>query len=105
MTDQKPIADVRSTMADDLDRDLADRLRNGEEKIVVVDGVPEKVKVRPCAATLRVIKDRIRELGIQSPTGAGRGADDLLAAARQNLRFPGGGAIPPMSDDADAASA
>lgn len=103
--DNKPIGDVHSDMAEQTDRILYDILVNGEEKAVPTgDGGVEKVRVTPSAAMLNVIRNRLKDLGIQSPMGKGRASDALRDEARRRLRFPGGG-MPPISDEEDAATA
>lgn len=110
--DKKPyiqpesIEAVQSENAELVDRILHDILVNGEEKILP-DG--SRVRVTPSAAMLKAAMERGKQLGMQSPLGAGRAADDLAETARRmesgTLRFPGGGRMPPVSTDDDAATA
>lgn len=100
----KSIGDIHGEMAEQTDRILHDILVNGEEKAVPTDEGVVKVRVTPSAAMLNVIRNRLKDLGIQSPMGNGRAADALRDEARRRLRFPGGG-MPPISDEEDAATA
>lgn len=105
-TPKTPITDVQSQNAELIDRILNDILTNGEEKVLMDGSV---VRVKPSAAMLKAAMERGKQLGMQSPLGAGRAADDLAETVRRmesgRLRFPGGGHLPPLSTDDDAATA
>lgn len=101
-----PIEAIQSANAELIDRILHDVLVNGEEKILP-DG--SRVRVTPSAAMLKAAMERGKQLGMQSPTGHGRAADDLAETVRRmesgSLKFTGGGRLPPVSTEDDAATA
>lgn len=88
MSDQS-IHEVRSNIAEEMDRQLLDILVNGEEKAIPTDKGIETVRVTPSAAMLNVIRNRVKDLKIQSPIGSGRAQDELLAEARKRFKFTG----------------
>lgn len=101
-----PIEAIQSQNAELIDRILHDVLVNGEEKILP-DG--SRVRVTPSAAMLKAAMERGKQLGIQSPTGHGRAADNLVAETERRmasgtLKYHGG-AMPPVSTEDDAATA
>jgi hypothetical protein len=91
---------TQKEMAEELDTILVSILKDGQ--VVTVkgdDGVETPVKISPTAAMLNVVRQRLKDLGIQSVPVAGSPAGNLLEAAR--LRFPG---LPELSDAEDEAT-
>jgi hypothetical protein len=82
-----PIDDVRSNMADALDRELMDVLENGQETQLATG---EVTRIRPSPAMLGVIARRVRELQLSRTVVAGSPQDRLRRMAQERgLRLAG----------------
>lgn len=104
MTDpQKPIDEVRSDLADNLDRKLADLVESGTMKVMSPDGDVKDVDLSP--AMLGVIARRVKDLNLVPSELRGTNAEKLKRAAeKRNLRIADYEALPDPGTEPDLAT-
>lgn len=104
---------IQARNAELLDRTLHEILKEGGDPVtdregkVQLDAKGKVVRSRPSAATLNVIRGRIKDLGISSVPVRGSAAGDLIEEARRRgMKFQGKPITPigPLSEDDDAAT-
>jgi hypothetical protein len=101
MSDKK---NERSEMVEKFDHLCIEVLKKGEEVINPVSG--EKERVKPRAAMMNVIRQRIKDIGVGSMSGTDSMSDQLVQeAARRGLKFDGKDVpMPPLDTESEDAA-
>lgn len=99
----KPIDQVRSDMADGLDRKLAELVESGSMKVMSPDGEVKDVDLSP--AMLGVISRRVKDLNLVPSHLHGTNAEKLKRAAEaRSLKIADYADLPDPGEEPDAAT-
>lgn len=99
----KPIDDVRSSLADNLDRKLAELVEAGTMKVMSPDGEVKDVDLSP--AMLGVIARRVKDLNLVPSELRGTNAEKLKRASeKRNIRLADYEQLPDPGTEPDLAT-